>query len=254
MFLAIDIGNSNITLGIFDNDTLIKTIRLDSDKNLSVFEYEKLIKNALNNFNIKECAMLSVVEELTEIVKSACENIFKTDIFILNSNSKTGLLLDSSNSATIGADRLANACAVLDYKLPAIIVDIGTAITFDIVDSDKSFIGGVIMSGINMELKALYENTSKLPLISAKESDFAIGNTTESCILSGVIRGNACAIEGLLNQCEKELNKKVTVVATGGQCNLISKYMSRKFDYIDSNFTLRGLKRAYKISKQNKSN
>ena len=244
MFLSVDIGNTNITLGIFDRDNVIATFRLISDINLDVDKYEKLIRDALKGFDINECGMASVVDELTITIKKACERIIESKVFILNPN-YTELKLDSTVAATIGADRLANACAILDYKLPVIVVDMGTAVTFDIVSSDKSFLGGIIMPGVNIGLKSLNEHTSKLPLISAKESEKAIGNNTESCILSGVIRGTACAIEGLLSQCEKELGKKATIVATGGQCMLISKYISRKFDYTDINLTLIGIKKAY---------
>lgn len=245
MFLAVDIGNTNITLGVFDGENLIKTFRLITDKNLPTNNYEKFLNDELQGFEISECAMASVVKELTIPFKKLCETIFGIKVFVLDSSCNIGLKFETKEAATIGADRLANACAALEYKLPVIVVDAGTAITFDIVSKDRVFLGGVIMSGVDIELHALKDYTSKLPLIDAKESPIAIGNTTETCILSGVIRGKASAVEGLLTQCEKELGVKAAVIATGGQCKLISNYMTRQFDKIDTNLTLKGLMRAY---------
>lgn len=249
MLLTADIGNTDITLGVFDGEALIEIFRLKADINLPQDGYENFLKKELSGFDIKDCAISSVVKELTLTFKKACENVFKTEAFVLDSECNTGLKLDSKEASTIGSDRLANACCATEYELPVIVVDIGTAITFDIVSKEREFLGGVIMSGINMELKALKDYTSKLPLIEAKESPIAIGNTTETCILSGVIRGKAGAIDGLLQQCEKELGEKATIIATGGQCELVSKYMIRQFDNVDKNLTLKGLKKAYTRAK-----
>lgn len=245
MFLAVDIGNTNITLGVFEGEVLIKTFRFITDKNFAQDKYEKLLRDTLKGFEIQECAIVSVVEELTASFKEVCENIFRTKVFVLNSDCNVGLKFHSGEAKTIGSDRIANTCAVLEYNLPVIVVDIGTAVTFDIVSKDKTFLGGIIMSGINMELSALNSYTSKLPLITVKESLKAIGDTTETCILSGVVRGKACAVEGLISQCEKELGEKAVIYATGGQCELVSKYMTRQFDYVDINLTLKGLRKAY---------
>ena len=143
----------------------------------------------------------------------------------------------------VGADRIANAYAAKNkYPLPIIVVDIGTAITFDIVAKNGDFVGGVIMPGLGLQLKALNLNTSKLPQINLEDSVNAIGNSTKTAILSGIIRGTAMAVEGLVNQCEIELGEKATIVATGGCCEIVSKYMSRKFDYVSSTLTLEGFR------------
>ena len=166
----------------------------------------------------------------------------------LNS-SKTGLEIALKNPKEVGADRIANAYgAKLKYKLPAIIIDIGTATTFGIVSKDGKFLGGVIMPGLNLQFKSLCTNTSKLPQINAGKSEKAIGNSTEDAILSGIMRGSACAIEGLIHQCELELGEKATIIATGGHSKLISNYMFRQFDYIDANLTLEGLKCLYDLN------
>ena len=135
------------------------------------------------------------------------------------------------------------------YSKPAIIVDLGTATTFDILDKFGNFIGGVIMPGLNLQFRALNKSTSKLPRIEAGAVDSAIGNNTADAILSGVIRGSACAIEGLIEQCEKELGENAVIVATGGYSGLISKYMKRQFDFVNPYLTLEGLRFLYELNK-----
>ena len=242
MLLCIDIGNTNITLGVYDNNKIIETFRLHSDKDLGQKEYELLISTITKSYEIKKCIIGSVVEELNEKIKKACDNVFRIESFLFTNSCKQGLKIALKNPKEAGVDRIANAYAAkIKYKLPAIVIDIGTATTFDIVSKNGEFLGGVIMPGLNLQFKSLCANTSKLPQISAGHSDKAIGNSTENAILSGIMRGSACAIEGLIHQCELELGEKATIIATGGHSKLISEYMFRQFDYIDSNLTLDGL-------------
>ena len=127
-------------------------------------------------------------------------------------------------------------------------MDFGTANTFDIVNSKGEFIGGVIAPGINTQLTSLSKCTSKLPKLDAAKSENAIGDNTLDAILSGVIRGTACMVDGLIEQCENELGENATIVATGGLCRLIAKYMNREFDDINPTLTLLGLKELYKLN------
>lgn len=252
MLLAVDIGNTNITLGVFSENKLIKTFRLISDKELSQIAYENQLKEILPDCKIKNCVIGSVVEQLTETLKNACNNVFEPDLYIIG-NSIDGMKLELKNPNEAGADRIANAYGAKKlYPLPAIVVDIGTAATFDIVSKNGNFLGGVIMPGINLQLKSLNINTSKLPEIEIKPSLNAIGNCTENAILSGVLRGSACAIEGLIHQCEIELGEKASIIATGGHSALIANYMNRKFDYINPSLTLEGLKFLYEEQKAKK--
>lgn len=249
MFLAVDIGNTNITLGVFDNENLIETFRLASDKDLPLLEYEILLKTLFKNYKISECAIGSVVEELTNRLKQACENTFNIDVFLVDSNSDYGMKILLQNPQEVGADRVANAfCAKMKYYLPAIVVDIGTATTFDIVSKNGDFLGGIIMPGLNLQFKSLNSNTSKLPKIDVGYSEKAIGDSTENALLSGIMRGSACAIEGLINQCELELGEKATIIATGGHSKLLSEYMFRKFDYVNPSLTLEGLKKLHELN------
>ena len=228
MFLAIDIGNSKITTALFDKDIFSK----------------KFV-----GYEIAECAIISVVNNIDKVIKKACDMAFGINSVILDIESASEIKIAGTNPKSAGMDRLANVYAVSDMPLPAIVVDMGTAITFDILNKNKEFIGGIIMPGINMSLKGLAEGTSKLPEINAQEISFAIGNNTETCILSGVIRGAASAIDGLLEQCIEELGECKTIVLTGGQSDLISKYMKHQFDYLDKNLTMLGIKKIYQINR-----
>ncbi len=250
MLLSVDIGNTNITLGIFDKNSLVEVFRLPSDKDLLLSEYEILLRTVFKDFYIDECVIGSVVEELSNIIKSACDRVFGINSFLIDTESDCGMKIALKNPKEVGADRIANAYgAKIKYKLPAIVVDIGTATTFDIISKNEEFLGGVIMPGLNLQFKALSTNTSKLPKIDARMSEKAIGNSTENALLSGVIRGSASAIEGLIHQCELELGEKATIIATGGHSSLISEYMFRSFDDVNPSLTLEGLKYLYELNK-----
>lgn len=250
-FLAIDIGNTNITVGVYSDEVLEKTFRMPTSKKSTVEDYVKEFKSLGLECLINSSAIASVVDELNEVVKKSVKLVFNIEPKILAKEDfklKTNLL----NPSEAGIDRLANAySAKQKYPLPLIVVDIGTATTFDIVSKEGVFLGGVIMPGVNLQLEALNLHTSKLPRIDAMKSDFAIGNSTKNAILSGVIRGSACAIEGLINQCEHELNAKATVIATGGLSGLIAEYMIRKFDFVEPNLTLNGIRLGFNNSHVN---
>ncbi|CCY62381.1 type III pantothenate kinase [Clostridium sp. CAG:967] len=252
MLLTADIGNTSITLGIFEEDALVEEYRLASDKDLSLEEYEVLLKSLFKDFKVDGCIISSVVEELTNKFKTAVNNVFKFEAIVLSTNINTGveILLDNPNEA--GADRIANAAgAYVLYNHPVIVVDFGTATTFDIVNAKGQFIGGVIAPGVTLQLKALNKFTSKLPRIDVTLSNFAIGHNTTDAILSGVLRGSAAMIDGLVEQCEKELGQRAVLVATGGYSGLIANYLKRPFDFINPTLTLEGLRYLYQINKLN---
>jgi len=250
MLLTADIGNTSITLGLFEEDALVEEFRLASDKDLPLEEYEVLLKSLFKQFSVDSCIISSVVEELNEKFKTAIYNVFKIEPLFLSVDINTGIKIKLTNPREAGADRIANAAgAYVLYKKPVIVIDFGTATTFDIVNKDGEFIGGVIAPGLNLQLKTLNKFTSKLPRIDVAVSEKAIGNNTVEAILSGVIRGAACMIDGLVEQCEKELGEKATLVATGGYSGLIGSYMKRPFDFINPTLTLEGLRYLYQLNK-----
>lgn len=250
MLLTADIGNTSITLGLFDNDALVEEYRLASDKDLSLEEYEVLLKSLFKEYKIDGCIISSVVEELTKKFKKAVDNVFKLDSLVLTTKINTGVKICLDNPKEAGADRIANAAgAYVLYNYPVIVIDFGTATTFDIVNDKGEFVGGIIAPGVNLQVKALNKFTSKLPRIEITPSSAAIGHNTNDAILSGILRGTAAMIDGLVEQCEKELGQKTVIVATGGYSGLISTYLKRQFDFINPTLTLEGLRYLYQINK-----
>jgi len=222
MLLTADIGNTSITLGLFDADALVEQFRLASDKDLSQEEYEVLLKTLCKPFKIDGCIIASVVSELNHKFKTSVDNVFKINSLMLTSDCETGVKIALKNPKEAGADRIANACgAFMLYHRPCIVVDFGTATSFDIVNQQGEFIGGIIAPGLNLQMKVLNKFTSKLPKIDVATADKVIGNNTSEAILSGVIRGSASMIDGLVLECEKELGSKVTLIATGGYSGLL---------------------------------
>lgn len=249
MLLAADIGNTSITLGLFDGDVLADKFRLASDKDMPQEEYEVLLKTLFKPFEIKGCIIASVVDELSEKFQSSVDNVFKINSIMLTNESETGVKIALENPNEAGADRIANAYgAFMLYDKPCIVVDFGTATTFDIINKQGDFIGGVIVPGLNLQMSVLNKFTSKLPKIDVAVANKAIGSNTSEAILSGVIRGTACLIDGLIEQCEQELGEKATLVATGGYSGLISNYLKRPFNFINPTLTLEGLKFLYNLN------
>ncbi len=254
MLLVIDIGNTNTNLGVFnDSGELEKSWNIASDIKRFEDEYGILILNLLQNSNIApkidSAIISSVVAPLCETYKKALEKYLNISPFVLSHKAKLPVTIDLKQPKEAGADRLANAsAAAILYKLPAIVIDLGTATSFDIVDENKNFIGGLIAPGLKIQAKSLSQFTSKLPKLKIEASENAIGKDTISAMLSGIVRGHAAMIDGMIKACEKELGQKATVIATGGYSNVLFDNMERGFDHINPNLTLEGLKYLYKLN------
>lgn len=244
MLLAIDIGNTTINLGIFNKDKLLYKIFCSSQKQL-FSDFIEILNSISIKYNIKECIISSVVDEITEEVKNSVLKIFKIHSKIVSIDCNLNINF-KQNNPKIGIDRIVNSIGALSlYQAPVIIIDSGSATTFDIVDKNKTFIGGLIMPGIDIQLKSLYNETSKLPNIKLnefKKNNHTINIDTKQAILSGVIKGHAHAIEGLIEDCKKELDGHSTVVLTGGCSKLLSNIINKNFyDYVNPDLTLYGL-------------
>lgn len=247
MILILDIGNTNITIGLCDDNKIVRTEKLETDISLTENEYGQVFSK-YTNVNINGCIVASVVQEIDEIIKKAIQQTFNISPIFVNSNINLGFKIKSEHPETAGADRIANAAYASKLcPKPSIVVDIGSAVTFDVIDKNGDFIGGLIMPGLGLQLKTLYENTSKLPQIEIKPVEKTINNDTENSILSGVVRGTACAIDGLILECQKELGEKPYVALTGGNSELISKYLAR-YEEINPNLTLEGINLIYKLN------
>ena len=254
MLLVIDIGNTNTSLGVYENNNLIETFRLSSDVKKTDDEYGISLLTILNHNNltskIKGAIVSSVVPQLCEIYKNAIKKYLKIEAISLSYKSKMPIKLALNNNKEIGADRIANAAAAaIKYKLPAIVIDFGTATTFDIVDKNASFIGGIIGPVLKIQANSLSQFTSKLPKLKIEAPDKAIGKSTISAMLSGIVLGHKCLIEGMIKNCEKELNQKATIIATGGYSSVLFNNMDGIFDYVDKDLTLFGLKELYNLNK-----
>ena len=253
MILAVDIGNTNISLGVYENNKLSEKFYIP-EKFCNVQNYEDALSSRLSDKNISGCIISSVNDELTPIILSVIRKFIKIAPIIVSADMNLGMKIKSETPEKIGTDRLVNAVASKKlYSKPAIVVDIGSATTFDIINKDGDFIGGVIMPGLNMQLYSLCNRTSKLPnvnLDNMKLVDKVINIDTEKAILSGVVNGHINAIKGLINSCKQELEEQPIIIATGGNAKLIETFSSEKlFDVIDENITLDGLNILYEMNK-----
>lgn len=252
MLLTLDIGNTSTTIGLFNGDNLVDTWSISSEKHRSEDEIGILLMNLLkiHNFDndVDAACLCSVVVSLTERYKNALKKYLGIVPFVV-SNKTTNLLKYSvDNPEEVGADRIVNAFAAYSlYKKDAIVVDLGTATSFDIVTKNGEFHGGIICAGMKIQAESLKNFTSKLPLIKIEAPHNAIGKNTIDAMLSGIVRGHACMIDGLIKECEKELgiSNKALIIATGGYSEIVTEYMERKFDYINPYITLEGLKLIY---------
>ncbi len=253
MILTADIGNTNIGLRLFDNNEIVYSCSLACDINRLEDEYGilifNLLKNALPDKKVKSAMISSVVEPLTEIFKNALKKYLNVSAKIINHKTKIPFEIKIDNPKELGADRIANAAAVVGkYKLPAIVIDFGTATTFDIINKKKEFIGGLIAPGLIIQAKSLSSFTSKLPKIKIEAPKKAIGTNSIDAMLSGVVRGHACMIEGMIKMCEKELGEKATIIATGGLSSALIKNIENQFDFLDKDLTHKGIKKLYDLN------
>ncbi len=253
MLLAIDIGNTNITLGVFDEDKIVHSWRLSTDITRTEDEYGVFIKNLLRetflNEKVTKAVISSVVVQLTDKIEMALKKYLNIDSLIISHKIKLNINLNLEELPQVGADRIANACAASYlYSIPVIVVDFGTATSFDIVSNNNEFIGGIITAGMKIQAEALSAKTSKLPKLNIEAPANAIGRNTIDAMLSGIVRGHAAMIDGLISECESELGEKATIIATGGYSSVISRYLKRRFDYINPDLTLIGMKILYDLN------
>ncbi len=254
MLLAADIGNTNITVGIYDGEDLIASWVLCCDKNKTQDEYGIVLLSLLN-FNLGpvklEAAVISsVVPSLTEKFRLSLEKYFNIPVLKISSKTKTAITLDVENPKEVGCDRIANACAAYRlYGTPAVVVDFGTATNFDVVSSDGRFIGGIIAPGLNMLAESFSFSTNLLPKLKIEGIKSVIGKNTIQNMLSGVVVGHASMIDDLITRIEEELGSSVITIATGGFSSVVTEHMKKPFDYFNKNLTLDGLKLIYEINK-----
>ena len=201
MIIALDVGNTNITCAIFDEDNLVKKFSMPSDDNLTVLDYGEILKSEVGNIELDGGIIGSVVDELNSRIQYAILAQFGVMSVILSHKSNLPIEIKLKNNEEIGADRIANGVRGFElFKDSVIVVDFGTATTFDIVNSKGEFIGGIIAPGIKTQLKSLTSSTSKLKEPEIRRVEKVIGNSTEDAILSGVIRGTAGMVDEMIKK------------------------------------------------------
>ncbi|MBR7085614.1 MAG: type III pantothenate kinase [Oscillospiraceae bacterium] len=228
MLLAIDVGNTNIVLGCFDekNQILFRE-RLSTNQSATALEYVSGIKMALEMHDIDknlidDAIISSVVPSVTATLKEAVIKYTGKKPMVVGAGIKTGLNIVIDNPAQLGADLVVDAVAGLDeYPVPQIIIDMGTATTLSVINAKKQYIGGVIMTGMAVSMNALADKTSQLPKISFEAPKKVIGSNTVDCMKSGIMYATASSLDGMISRIEEELGESCTVIATGGLSGLV---------------------------------
>lgn len=260
MLLTIDIGNTNISFCVFgndDNNEILHKFNMSPDLNKTADEYGILILNLLKNlgfdgekYKISDCAISCVVLSLSEVFKTAVEKYLNVKMFEIDHKIRLPFEIKIDSPKELGADRIANAAyAIQKYELPAIIIDFGTATTFDIINENKEFIGGLIAPGLAIQAQSLSRFTSKLPKLKIEAPKNVIGKNTVEAMLSGIVRGHSCMVDGMIKKSEKELGKTAVVVACGGFSEVLHEQIERKFDFIDKDLTHKGIKILWELNK-----
>lgn len=250
MILAIDIGNTNIVLGCFDDDRIILRERISTNHTATVIEYAATIKTAfeMHNINTKDVTgaiISSVVPAVTNTVKSAIEKFIGSKVLVIGPGIKTGLSIVIDNPSQLGSDLVVDAVAGLsEYPVPMIIIDMGTATTLSVINSQKEYIGGMIVPGLAISHDALISRTSQLSKIALEKPKKVIGSNTVDCIKSGLLYGNAGMLDGLIDRINENLGEKCTVVATGGLSTIITPLCKNEIT-VDEDLLLKGLKVIY---------
>ena len=250
MLLTIDIGNTNINLGLFDGDELCMSARFATEKQKTNDQFAMDFVNIFSIYNIDTAKISgsiisSVVPEITVHIKSAVEKLTGNKVLVLSPGVKTGLNIMIDNPAQLGADLAAGAVgAAAEYPLPAFVVDLGTATKIYAVDKNKGFRGCMIAPGVSISLKALTDTSSLLPTISLEPPKKACGTNTIESMQSGIVLGTASMIDGLLDRFAKELGEPQSIIATGGLSSFITPVCSHEIKY-DGDLVLKGLKAIY---------
>lgn len=264
MLLAIDIGNSSTSVGVFDitdksSPNLIADFKITS-RDSSADEYTIILKDFLSRVIdeislIKHSVISSVVPRLTDKFLRAAENISNNQPFVVASGIHTGFGIRIKNPEQLGTDIVSNISAAVNlYSSPLVVLDMGTATTITVVDENKTILGTIITPGVKISLDALYNSAAQLNDIVLDEKLELIGKDTRTSVSSGIINGNALMIDGFLRNIRDELNikergLKLNLVATGGLSELILPHLRNKFEF-DKNLTLKGLAYLFSINRK----
>lgn len=250
MLLVLDIGNTNTVVGLFEGDRLTGHWRVSSlertPDEAGLLLLDLLRTNGVAQEGIGGAILSSVVPRLEEVLRDAVKEYLGVEPVVVTTKMDLGMGINISNPAEIGADRLVNSvAAIAKYGYPLITVDLGTAVTLDVVSSDGSYIGGAIAPGLAVSMATLFTKTAKLPQITLNAPEHVIGRDTKSAIQSGIVYGYAGLVDSLVERMFEELGTKTPVVATGGHAEILAK-QSRTITNVAPWLTLEGLQILYK--------
>ncbi|MGD6804877.1 type III pantothenate kinase [Rossellomorea vietnamensis] len=250
MIFVLDVGNTNIVLGVYEGEELKYHWRMETNRHKTEDEYGMIVKNLFQHVklsldSIEGIIISSVVPPIMFSLERMCEKYFNITPLVVGPGIKTGLNIKYENPREVGADRIVNAVAgIKEYGGPLIIVDFGTATTYCYINEDKQYMGGAIAPGIGISTEALYSKAAKLPRIEIGRPDHIIGKNTVSAMQSGILYGYVGQVEGIVKRMKATGSTNPLVIATGGLAQLISKE-SDVIDVVDPYLTLKGLKLIY---------
>ncbi|MBE0701355.1 MAG: type III pantothenate kinase [Acholeplasmataceae bacterium] len=249
MILLFDVGNTNISIGLAKEKSIVESFRLNTEVNKTADEYYIAIRSLFDVSKIEAIAISSVVPRVTEKLKEIADRFFKIEPLIVGPGIKTGLNVKTDHPREVGADLICDAVGVEHMDKPMLIVDLGTANKYIYV-KNKTILGVVISPGVQISIKALVGNTALLPDIDIEVPKKVLGTNTITCMQSGVTYGVAAQVDGLIERIEKELNESFGVVLTGGLSEMIAPLCKKKLD-LDPKLVLKGLLSIYEKNEKN---
>jgi type III pantothenate kinase len=244
--LVVDVGNTNIVLGVYRDDELATSWRLATARERTADEYGILVRQLVGSeWPLAAAIVSSVVPPLNGVIETMIEKFFGIEPMFVEPGVKTGIAIHVDNPQEVGADRIVNCVAAHErWGGPLCIVDFGTATTFDLVTADAKYVGGVIAPGLNISAEALFARAARLPRVDIRRPPTVIGTNTVVNMQSGLYFGYLGLVDGILTRIKREVPDLVTVIATGGLASLLAAD-SEHIEHVDDNLTLTGLKIIY---------